>query len=141
MASQMETALRDYYAAWNAHDVERIASFFTDDCVYDDVPMGAPTHGKEELKASWGAFFPTCPDFKIEVKAIFATGDRAGSEWVLSGTQAADWPGMPSTGKGFSIAGASIMELQGHKIKRNSDYWDMVSMLTQLGVMLGSSAE
>jgi steroid delta-isomerase-like uncharacterized protein len=121
--------------------VEKIAYYFTDDCIYDDVPMGSATHGKEELKASWSSFFPTCPDFKIDVKALFAAGDWAGSEWVLSGTQAADWPGMPNTGRSFSIVGASIMELQGGKVKRNSDYWDMVSMLTQLGVMPGSSSE
>lgn len=135
MTTDLERMLQDYYDAWNAHDVERIATFFTDDCVYDDVPAGAPTHGKEELKASWGAFFPTCPDFKIKVKALFATGDWAGSEWVLSGTQAADWPGMPNTGKSFTIVGASIMELRDGKIRRNSDYWDMVSMLVQLGMM------
>ena len=51
MATDVERMFEDYLAAWNSHDVEKIASFFTDDCVYEDVAVGAVSRGKEELKA------------------------------------------------------------------------------------------
>jgi len=135
MQSDLRRMLEDYYEAWSSHDMDRIASFFTDDCLYDDVPMSSCQHGKEELKTSWSQFFTTCPDFRVEPKAIFGGGEWACSEWVMTGTQSGDWPGMPATGKRFSIVGASIIELSEGRIRRNADYWDMVSLLTQLGFM------
>jgi len=135
MATDAVKMLEDYYAAGNSHDVEKAASFFTDDLVYEDVPMAAVQRNKKEFRDSWNAFFTTCPDFKLEFKAIFATDAWAGSEWIMSGTHAGDWPGMPATGKSFSVRGASICELRGGKLRRESLYWDMVSLLQQLGFM------
>ncbi len=53
----------------------------------------------------------------------------------MSGTHKGDFPGMPATGKRFSIRGVTIIELQGGKIRRNSDYWDAASMMKQVGLL------
>ena len=53
----------------------------------------------------------------------------------MSGTHKGDLPGLPATGKPFSLRGASIYELHDGKIKRNSDYWDMVTFLKQIRLM------
>lgn len=135
MATDAEKMLADYYAAWNSHDVENLASFFTDDLICEDVPMGAVQRNKKEFKDSWSNFFDTCPDFRLELKAVFAADNWAGSEWIISGTHAGDWPGLPATGKRFSLRGASICELRDGKLKRESMYWDGVSLLQQLGFM------
>ena len=135
MATDVERMFEDYLAAWNAHDVEKIASFFTDDCVYEDVARGAVNRGKEELKAFVSAFFAAVPDVQFEVKSGFGAGDWAGSEWIMTGTRTGAMPGIPATGKSFSIRGASITELQEGKIRRNTDYWNLASLLQQLGVM------
>jgi len=39
-----------YPAAWSAHDVEKVASFFTDDCVFEDMAVGVVNRYKEEAK-------------------------------------------------------------------------------------------
>ncbi len=39
MATDVERMFKDYGLAWSSHDVEKIASFFTDDCVYEDVAI------------------------------------------------------------------------------------------------------
>jgi len=41
----------DWAAAWSHHDVEKLVSLCTDDCVYDDVTMGAVNRGKAEMKS------------------------------------------------------------------------------------------
>jgi ketosteroid isomerase-like protein len=41
----------------------------------------------------------------------------------------------PPTGKSFSVPGASIIELQAGKIKRETLYWDSATFLRQLGLM------
>ena len=135
MTTDVEKMLRDYYEVWNSHDVERITSFLADEFLYEDVPAGVAHRNKDEFKASWRDFFAACPDFRVEWKTLFVAGDWAGGEWVMSGTQTGDWPILPATGKSVTLRGAAIIELKDGRIKRNADYWDMLSLMQQLGVM------
>ena len=135
MATDVERMFEDYLAAWNSHDVEKTLSFFTDDCIYEDVPTGNVSRGKEELKAYISNTFAVFDDFKLEMKSSFIAGDWRGAEWIMSGRHTGDIPGIPTTGKSFSVRGASINELQEGKIKRTSDYWNIVSFLQQVGLM------
>ncbi len=84
--SGVERLLDDWAAAWSSHDTEKFLSLFTDDCIYEDVTFGAVNHGKKELRAYAEDVFTGVPDFKMELKAGFVTGDRGGMEWVMSGT-------------------------------------------------------
>lgn len=102
----MHRVLDEWATAWSSHDTDKVLSLFTDDCLYDDVTFGVVNRGKKELRA-----------------------------WVLTGTHHADFPGMPATGKRFSVRGATILELQGEKIRRNSDYWDAATVMRQVGLL------
>jgi steroid delta-isomerase-like uncharacterized protein len=133
--SQMNRLLEDLAAAWTVHDIETVLKLCTDDCVYEDVPMGVVNRGKAELRRFAGAVLTAFPDFKMELTSGFTTGNWAGAEWTMSGTHQGDLPGMPATGKRFLLRGSSICELHEGKIKRNSDYWDMVTFLRQIGLM------
>ena len=131
----IEKFFDEYIAAWNFHDTEKIAGFFTEDGVHEDVAVGSIFHGKSELKAGLDPLFAACPDFKLELKTLFVAGNWVGQEWVMTGTQTGDLNviNIPATGKRFSIRGASITRLRDGKIARNTDYWDMASMRQQLG--------
>jgi steroid delta-isomerase-like uncharacterized protein len=138
MASDMEKMMMDYLAAMNAHDLERILTFFTDDAVYDCIPMGKVSHGKKEIKDFFSDTFTSFPDFKLEPKSGFMAGDQGASEWVMSGTFAQSTiPGMPATGKKFSVRGAAITEFKGGKVSRHTNYWNLASFLQQVGLMPG----
>jgi len=135
MTTDIEKMFKDYTAAWNSHDVEKIAAFFTEYGVHEDVAVGSVYHGKDELKVGISPLFAACPDFKLELKSLFGTPDWVAQEWVMTGTQTGAFSGLgiPPTGKSFSIRGASITKLRGDKIARNTDYWNLTSMLQQLG--------
>lgn len=136
MATDAEKMMKDYLAAWNSHDVNKILSFVTDDCVYEDMALGVVNHGKKELTAYINSMVVDIPDLKLEMKSAFGAGDWIGGEWVMTGTQAhSSHFGLPATGKRFSIRGASITELRYGKISRNTDYWNLASFLQQLGLM------
>ena len=135
MKADVEGMFGDYITAWNAHDVEELASFFTDDCVYENVGRGQTYRGKEELKAWARNACSAFPDFKVELKSLLVAGDRVGFEAVMTGTHTGDMPGLPATGRSFSIRYASIIELHGGKIRRNADHWDSASWMGQLGLM------
>jgi steroid delta-isomerase-like uncharacterized protein len=139
-----EPLLEQWAAGWSAHDPERVASLYTDDCVYEDVPLGAVSRGRREL-AALGRPFPLCglgarpqdafPDFGIELTAGFVAGDRAAMEWVMSGTHARGLPGVPASGRRFRVRGATMLELRDGRVTRNRDYWDVATLLTQVGLM------
>lgn len=123
-----------YAGAWSTQDIEAILSFFADDCVYEDVALSSVNKGKQELEEFLKATFAAVPDFRIDPQAAFTCGDRAASEWVISGTQTGPFPGIPATSKPFSVRGVSIMELKQGKIRRNTDYWSLAEFLRQLGL-------
>jgi steroid delta-isomerase-like uncharacterized protein len=134
-----EKQLQEWARAWSTPDaVERLVSLFTDDCVYEDVPLGAISRGKAELQGFYHMIYSVFPDFKIELTSQFVTDSRAGAEWVLSGTQKGDLPGLPATNKAVSVRGASAFELQGNRLKRCSDYFDLATALRQVGVLPSS---
>jgi steroid delta-isomerase-like uncharacterized protein len=130
------TILDQWATAWSSHDLDRVLRLFTDNCIYEDVPTGAINRGKDALGSFAKFFFSVAPDFKIELAKRFETDRWAVGEWTMSGTQKGDMPNLPATGKPFSVRGVTILELEGDKISRCSDYWDMAAFLKQLGHQL-----
>ncbi len=126
---------QEYIDAWNSHRVDRILAFFADDCVYENHALGAAYRGKEEIGAWAADSFAGIPDMTLELSSLFSSGRWVGCEWVMTGTHTGDLPGLPATGKRFSVAGGSIAEVVGGKIVRNADYWDLAGFLHQLGVL------
>lgn len=133
--AEVKQTFTDYAATWSTHDVEKMASYFTDDCVFENLARGQVYEGKEKLKEWARVSFVSFPDFKLELTSIVVSGDRLGSEWVMTGTHTGNAPDFPATGKSFSVRGCSIVELVNGKIKRESIYWDSMTFLRQLGVM------
>ena len=123
--------------AWNSHDVERVLACLTADAVYEDVPLGAVNRGHDEARqfilAGWAAF----PDLRFETTGSAISGEHGRAEWTMSGTHRGDFPGLPATGKTFSVRGVSVLDLTagGHTIRHVRDYWDFTTVLRQLGFM------
>jgi steroid delta-isomerase-like uncharacterized protein len=134
-ATGVDKLIEDWAGYLSAHDTEQFLTLFSDDVVYEDVTFGIVNHGKKELRDFIAGFFPAFPDISFELKSHFAAGTWAGMEWVMAGTHKGDLPGMPASGKRCSVRGATILELEAGKIKRNSDYWDLATMMKQLGFM------
>lgn len=84
--AQTTVFVKEYTAAWNSHDTEKLASFFTDDCVYEEVALAKITRGKEEFKAFINAFFTAFPDTHFELTSNFNSGNWYCAEWIWTGT-------------------------------------------------------
>ena len=63
------------------------------------------------------------PDFKLEPKTWVTDDKSFAMEVLYSGTQKGDFPGLPATGKPFSIRTCSFGEFENGKIKGRRDYW------------------
>ncbi len=133
--AELERTLIQYAGAWSARDPDKVASFFTDDCVYEDAPTGITCRGKPELKAFAREIFEAFPDFRIEPGAVVVEGNLISTEWTMAGTHRGNLRGLPATGRTFSVKGTSRLEIRDGKIRRNYDYWDQLTFLKQTGVV------
>jgi steroid delta-isomerase-like uncharacterized protein len=129
----MNKMLEGYFASWNSHDVEKVLSFFADDCKYEDVSLNRVVRGKTELRALLESVFADIAGLHMEIKSAFSTGTWGASEWTMSGSfvHSSD-PELSATGKNFLIRGATVFELSNHKISRNTDYLDLTAFLKQV---------
>jgi steroid delta-isomerase-like uncharacterized protein len=132
----VDELLKEENAAWNSHDVDKIAKFYTDDCIKEDVAVGVRATGKEAMNAVNRGAFAAVPDMKIELGLIISSGNKAATEWTMSGSYSGKQPGAPAVvGRPFSMKGATIMQLRDGRISRVSDYWDSALFLRQVGSM------
>jgi steroid delta-isomerase-like uncharacterized protein len=126
----------EYVKAWNSHDGRAVAAFMTADGIYADVPLGARNQGRDAIAAWVDSIVPTLSsDYAMETTSFIESGDRYAAEWTVRGTNDGSSPEMPATGRQFAIHGVSIGELDNGKIRLNTDYWNMVEFLVQIGAM------
>lgn len=117
--------LDGYLQAWSSHDVERIASYFTEDAVYEDVTLGEIHRGRTGIRKFAEETFAALPGFALAQRALVANERGATLEWVMTGTERV-------SGRRFAVRGVSVMELEGGRIRRNADYWNMADFQRQL---------
>ena len=82
--------LQTYADAWNDHDIDRIMSFMTPDCIFQ-AGGGSEIYGdrhqgmasvRERFLEVWAHF----PDARWSEDQHFVSGDRGLSEWLFTGT-------------------------------------------------------
>jgi steroid delta-isomerase-like uncharacterized protein len=135
MATKVEEIVKDHLAAYNSHDAEKLASFWMEDIVLDDVGIGVAIQGKQETKSYVRGGFAAVPNVKKELKAFFCVGDQAVCEMVETGTQTGAFGNIPATGKSYSLRVAWIIEIRKDKISRLASYYDVLGFLRQVGLM------
>jgi limonene-1,2-epoxide hydrolase len=57
--------VNDFCAAWPAHDVARIMSFFADNCAYRVTETQEPYKGREAVTGRVKAFIASVKEFKV----------------------------------------------------------------------------
>jgi steroid delta-isomerase-like uncharacterized protein len=144
-------ALRRWYDAWNAHDVEAISALMTDDVRYEDpAAPAAVMNGRPAVEAYVRAAFAAIPDFRLEKLEEWVTpgGEVISSYFRFSGTFLAPLtaPGLPPlapTGGRLEMVGMDRSEIRDGRLARHQIFWDMVEFGRQLGAFppRGSRAE
>ena len=114
--------LEEFMDAFNRHDVEAIMEFFTDDCVFETPrgpdPWGRRLTGKAEVRTGIEARFAGIPDIHYGKDRHWACGDRAVSEWTITGTDV--------SGTRVEVQGCDLFELRDGKVARKDSYWKLV---------------
>ena len=116
------TMLQAFLDAFNAHDIDAIMSFFTEDCVFDTprgpAPGGRHLVGRQQVRAAIQARLDGIPDIHYGDDRHWTCGDRGVSEWTICGTQV--------TGEAIEVRGCDLFELRDGRISRKDAYWKIV---------------
>jgi ketosteroid isomerase-like protein len=106
----------------NRHDIDAIMSLFADDCVFESPrgpdPWGRRFVGQAEVREGLGARFRGIPDVHYGNGSHFVSGERAVSEWTLTGTTVGGEP--------LEVRGCDLWTFQGNKIARKDSFWKIV---------------
>lgn len=135
----MMQAFEQYKNAWNSHDLEALAAYYGKGATYTD--PGAGKVSGPAIIQTIGGLFTAFPDFKVKVvSADPVDADTLAEQWVVTGTWKKPFPGGPlagakPSGKSFTVPGASFLEWNDGKIESSIQYYDQMSLLTQIGVI------
>lgn len=84
--------LEAFSAAWNAHDIDALMSFMSDDCVFQTAAgpeaCGTRVVGTDAVRKAFAAAWQAVPDAQWENGVHFVSGDFGTSQWTFTGTAA-----------------------------------------------------
>lgn len=121
--------IRAYYAHWVADDLDAVMNLCTDDIVALNVPIG-PLHGKQAVRDFFTRFGKGVTDKRYEVHRILVDGDSAAVEGIETYLK---------NGRQVSLPYMSTFLFRGTQICEWRDYFDLQTVLEQLGLPLDGS--
>ena len=113
--------LRDLLAAFNAHDLDRIMTFFAEDRSFDmprgPQPFGTRSVGKAQVREGLASRFSGV-NVRYGDDEHWVCGDQAVSRWVLTGTT--------RDGRSLNVRACDLWEFRDGACVRKDSYWKIV---------------
>ena len=110
--------------AFNAHDLDRIMTFFADDCVLEmprgPDPWGARYEGRDAVRRALASRFEGLPDVHYGDDEHFVDPERqtGASKWTLTGTT--------REGRRVEVRGCDFYTFRDGQVTRKDSYWKLV---------------
>ncbi len=125
--------------AYNEKNWSKAKDGLADDAVYDEKGTHRRIQGAGEIIEAWRGWAHAFPDSKATFVREFASGDTAALELVWRGVHTGPLQTptgtIPASNKPIEIPACQVVQVQGGKIKSTSHYFDMLTMLTQIGAV------
>jgi steroid delta-isomerase-like uncharacterized protein len=120
---------------WNKGNLDAADECFTSVFVSHDPASPEPIRGPEGFKQNVAAVRAAFPDFHMQIVDQLAEGDRVVTRYLTTGTQKGELTGIPPTGKRVEVDGMGIDYFSGGKIAESWEYYDVMGIMQQLGVI------
>ena len=129
-----------FFEAWNAGDLSKADKFEAADFMSEG-PGAAGPMNHEQNRMYLQNFLTAFPGTKFEVLLTIATGDYVVNHWKVSGgshsgpLHTPSGGVIPPTGKTAVVFGSTTSLVKNGKLSRSWTFWDMASLLAQLGLL------
>jgi len=105
--------------AFNAHDLDRIMSYFSDDCILEmprgPDPWGSRYVGFAAVREGLASRFAGLPDVQYVDDSHFVSGNMGISQWTIRGTS--------TKGERIEVHGCDFYTFRDGKIIKKDSYW------------------
>jgi len=121
----MEDIINKYIACYNAHDIEGMLEFVTDDVIFENISntgqsmrLDGRDAMREVAELSGNAFSYR----RQRLVSLIMDGDRAAAEVEFEGKTAVPLPNGTRAGETINLRGASFFRFRGDLLCRIADY-------------------
>jgi steroid delta-isomerase-like uncharacterized protein len=140
MANVVEIA-KASITAYNDKNWSKVKDVLAANAVYDEKGTHRRIQGTGEIIEAWQGWAKAFPDSKATFVREFASGDTAVLEVVWKGvhTGPLETPTgiIPASNKPLELPACQVFQIEGGKVTNFSQYFDMLTMLTQIGAVKG----
>jgi steroid delta-isomerase-like uncharacterized protein len=127
--------LRGCVDDFNSHNPQRAQRAYADDLEHLVPALGQVWLGKAQHLEAYTRLYTACPDVHLRLLRVVGSSTYAAGEWILSGTAERPLGTLPATGRSFALRGVSCARLNADGVQRQVDYWDLATVLRQLGLL------
>ena len=116
--------IREAFAAWNAHDVDRYAALLDDAYVEETYTRPTLVVGREAARAAMQAYLRVVPDLHFDWDVMITSGDQVFTRWLVTGTYQGEpmshWP----SDRQLEEYGCTLIGLGERRIRHVWHYWE-----------------
>src|SRR6478752_6556526 len=125
--------------AYNEKDWDKTRDMLAADAVYDEKATGRRLEGAGQIIEAFQGWANAFPDSKATFIREFASGDTAVLELVWKGVHTGPLQTptgtIPASNKPLELPACQVFQIEGGKVTNFSQYFDMLTMLTQIGAV------
>jgi steroid delta-isomerase-like uncharacterized protein len=132
--TQRHIQLHDQHVAHQATgNTNALQNDYAEHAIVEDSMFPDAVVGRKAIIARKSMGLAAVPDIKIAITNRVVHGNQVSAEWVATGTHSGDLPGMPASGRPFTLRGVTVTIREHEKIVRESIYYDLGDLHRQLG--------
>lgn len=133
--SKTKQLIEQYYAAFNAGDMETFYSLLTEDVIHD-VNQGGREVGVDAFRAFMNKMNHSYNEFLSDIDIMVnESGDRAAAEFIVNGEYLKTDEGLPEAkGQRYVLPAGAFFEVRDDKIARVTNYYNLENWLVQVKV-------
>ena len=135
---QLIAAAKAPILAYNDKNWDAVKAAITSDFIYDEVATNRKVEGLDQVLPLWKGWAAAFPDSKATFDNAYVSGDKVVLEITWRGTHTGPLPlpkgPIAATGKKIEFRSCVVCEQIGEKAKLQRQYFDMATMLQQIGV-------
>jgi steroid delta-isomerase-like uncharacterized protein len=136
-ADAMIKIAREQLDAFNKSDWERLQAGLAADVRYHELATQRKVEGPEKVVELFKGWKTAFPDAAGNVTSAIGSGDMAALEVTWTGTHTGPLETsegtIPASGKRQETPAAIVFKFEGDKIKENRQYFDLMTLLQQIG--------
>ena len=140
MAQSAEDVARESIECYSAGDFDRLRSLLADDFYEEELATQRRLEGADARVEAAQAWKQAFPDEHGTITAAYTNGNTVAIELTWEGTQSGalatpDGQELPPSNKRITVKSVEVIEVEDGKIKVLRHYFDLMTILQQIGAM------